>query len=359
MLEYPIDEAFQRQQPLVLLGEQLLAKTSSPAAAILRTAAGVHHGLGPVATWISIGQAALRRSRSTVEAMLQNELPRQVALLRTDPLAYFIDYLVPTFRKREFSEDAYSTVSTAHIEQADVDWTTELSAAAEGVPAPEFVQPSVLMLGRVWKLKPQPRREGCWQVDAASQCFGLSGDFILVRTLAAEWRTKVARHVTNVAAQLAQKVRQQDSQELVIARNELAAQGFVERDDLLFLPGRAPRLGYVLPAHHNWTLRRDSVRDLAMTAPLALPPIAYPSKSSLVVYQRVKNEWKIVTLPHGLCWGPDPPQHPQDSPGVGLASFLRWAAVRIAGNGAFHSSDGAVPSTDNWLEVTSNSKAVS
>jgi hypothetical protein len=105
--------------------------------------------------------------------------------------------------------------------------------------------------------------------------------------------------------------------------------------DLLFLPGNPPRVGHLLPSHYNHVLGRQSHRDLAMTAPLVLPPQVVSPR----VYKRTSERWEPMHLPHGLCLGGDPPRDRPNSPGLTLAAYLRWAAVRIATNGRFNAND--------------------
>lgn len=342
MLPFPFDKSFQAMQPLVVVGDTVLVKSPAPSADwVLQTAAGVKHRLGPFGRFESLWKNALQRLIPSITAVLQQEVPRRVAELTTSPLAYFIAYLEPTFRERDFSEASYLSQGLV-VPEMKVDWPVEVSAAAQTIPAPELVSPAVWVCGRIWKLREQSARTGCWQVVTPHQCYGLTGDFYLVATLIANWQRDVARHISQVATRLASRAgADEGAARLGAAGHEVASLGHIERGDLLFLPGSPPRLGHFVPAHYNHTLRRQVHRDLVITAPLALPLPAFPCRSGLAVYERRANGWSLASLPHGLCLGPDPPAHPQDSPGVGLASLLRWAAQRIAENGAFHSSDDA------------------
>ena len=342
MLPFPFDESFQAMQPLVVVGDTVLVMSLDPSADwVLQTAAGVKHRLGPIGCLESLWRNALQRFLPSITAVMQQEVPRRVAELATSPLAYFIAYLEPTFRERDFSEASYLPQRPVAPEMTG-DWSAEVSAVSKTIPLPELVSPGVWVCGRIWKLREQSPRAGCWQIVTPHRCYGLTGDFSLVATLIANWRRDVSRHISQVATRLAARAGSDEgTSRLATAGHEVASLGYVERGDLLFLPGPPPRLGHFVPVHYNHTLGRRVHRDLAMTAPLTLPLPAYPCRSGLAVYERSAKGWSPASLPHGLCLGPDPPAHPQESPGVGLASLLRWAAQRIAENGAFHSSDNA------------------
>lgn len=336
MLKYPFDEAFQSQQPLVLIGGAVLAKTGSPpAAAILETAAGVQHSLGVLGHLDSLWNMASRRLATDAEIMLRRELPRQVTELRTDALAYFVEYLAPAFELRDFSEQPLVARSVLSA-PTPVDWSREIKQVARALPAPEVAQPSLWMLGRAWRLREGVAKHGCWQIHMDARCYSLSGDFSFVSTLATDWQHRVVRLVKVRAVDLASRMG--EPQATTQARQELKTRGCLERGDLVLLSGSPPLLGHVIPAHYNRTLNRSVSRDLLIAAPLALPNPA-PVRTGLSIHERVAHSWKLISPPHGLCLGPDPPMHAQDSPGIGLAAFLRWAAQRIAGNGVFHSSD--------------------
>lgn len=347
MLPFPFGDRFQALQPLVFLANEVLIKSQAASTeCVLRTAAGVTHPLGTLGRFDSIWRNALQGMLPSTQQFVSHELPRRVAELSTSPLAYFTEFLVPAFRERDFSEASdFSECSAPR--PVRVDWTDAVVSAAKNIPAPEFVWPSVWVFGRVWKLHEQPIRKGCWQVITPKGRYALSGDFYLLNTLVANWHNAVSKYVSEVAARFAQQAGSDtDYSALGAATRQLQVHGFVEYADLLFLPGSPPRLGHLIPAHYNRALQRQVNRDLAMTAPLTVPPTAYPSKSLLTVCERRATGWSAVSLPHGLCLGPDPPTYPQASPGVGLAAFLRWAAERIAENGVFHSSDDADTTND-------------
>jgi len=340
--------ACRKQQPLIVFEDRIFVKThADEVEAELRTAAGVRHRFAPLTTWTDLCRATARRSRNAVEALLLAELPRQAALLRSNSLSYFADCLVPAFRLREIAEGACGFEPQPRSEAGELAAIADYSISADDLPPPEILRPSVIFLGRCWRLAPRRRRDGCWQVERRGECYGLTGDYVTVRALDARRRAEAAEFAARIARELVGRNTTYDSPQWAAARDELARRGCVERDDLLYLPGSPARLGYILPPHQNWTFGRRSRRDLAITAALAVPPEPYPCRSTLAVYERTTDGWRPVTLPNGLCWGTDPPRHAQESPGVGLAALLRWAAVRLAENGAFHSADGQ-ETTNDW-----------
>jgi hypothetical protein len=346
MLPFPFDASFQALQPLVLIGDDVFVKSpAASGACVLHTAAGVNHRLEALGRVQDIWKNALEPLLPSALAMLQEELPRRVTELATSPLAYFIDYLEPCFRDRDISEASYQSRPSAPKVKR-IDWAVEIAAAAKRIPTPEFLSPAVWVCGRIWNLREESLRGGCWQIVRGQKCYGISGAFCLVGTLISNWRRELAKFVSGIAAEIASQIPVDGDPLLRVASLQVEAEGFVERGDLLFLAGASPRLGHIIPVHYNRTLRRQVNRDLAMTAPLRLPPSPYPNTAELTVYERNARSWSPVSLPHGLCLGPASPSYTQDSPGVGLAAFLRWAAQRIAGNGAFHSSDDADTAND-------------
>ena len=336
MFTYLVDDSLLRLQPLVAIDDQLLGKTRAESGpAVLVTAAGRRHPSAPVASRSLLWQRGLRGNLDAAELLLLGELPRRVAALRTDPVAYYVDYLVPTFEQRDYSDDPYAE-QPIPAEPKAVDWTTELRARRAGLPAPEFVAPAMFFFGRVWRLRADAPRVGRMQVFCGDQCFCPSGEFFVVSTLHREWQGAVTKWLSRTAGELAVKMRSDDDSSAVVqARRELTSRGVLECGDLLLLPGTPARLGYVVPRHYNRTFRRESNRDLAMTLPLTLPQLPSPSTSIATVYERAGAGWRPVTLPHGFCLGPAPPSYPQESPGIGLASFLRWAAQPHCGKRGF------------------------
>ena len=105
-LPYPFGHrSLQQQQPLVMLGENVLAKTMARTGmAVLRTAACAEHVLVPITTASGTWRNALRDLWPIALAKLQAELPRQAVEMQSDAFAYFTKYLVPAFHQRDVSE---------------------------------------------------------------------------------------------------------------------------------------------------------------------------------------------------------------------------------------------------------------
>ncbi len=346
MLTYPYDGTFQRQQPLVMLEDgTILAMTgTSPAVAVLQTAAGVQHGLGLLGQLESLWKVTSKRLVSQFESVLIQELPRRVAELRTDAVAFFA-YLANAFEQRDFSEAPYATKPLSS-QASEIDWTSEIAQAVRQIPRPQVPLPSLWMLGRVWQLRERGARNGCWHIHSGDRSFSLNGEFTFVATLAAQWQVQVARFVAEVAARLAAGIGECD--DACNARQELSQRGWIQRGDLILVSGNPPVLGHIIPVHYNRTLGRSVNRDLAITTPLTLPLSPKPSRSAFAIHERGSSGlWSLVCLPNGLCLGGDPPSYPQESAGVGLAALLRWAAQILASNGIFHSSDDSSSATDN------------
>ncbi len=152
------------------------------------------------------------------------------------------------------------------------------------------------------------------------------------------WRVEIRAWLARTVAKLTEcNTALAESSTLAQARVQIDREGFFQQGDVLFLPGAPPRVGHVLPPHFNRAIGRDSKRDLAMVAPFNLPPrIVGPQ-----VYSKTcEGRWAPLQLPHGLCLGGNPPPDVRpESPGLALLAYLRWAAARIAANGAFHASD--------------------
>jgi hypothetical protein len=339
VLTYPFDLSFQRQQPLVFLGPDVFTRTRGPEGpAALVSALGVVHPLRPLGPARTLAEQHRRLNRPEARRLIQVELTRLDASRFTDALAYFVDYLAPAFAERDWGEGPRPEASLTGERPAG-DWSLEIDRCGDAVPLPEPPTPSLWMCGRAWLLREKPLEEGRLGVRWGTTTLGLTGEYRPVATLAAEWQAAAQRYFTQAAAGIREKVSRSEAPPVLApALEELTRTGCVRRGDLLFLPGTPPRLGHVIPAHYNRVLGVDSRGDLAMTAPLLLPPELY----ALCVYRRSSTGgWNAFMPPHGLCLGSGPPEAGPESPGLRLAAYLRWAAQRIASNGIFHSSDDA------------------
>ncbi|MBI2479467.1 MAG: hypothetical protein HYV60_12790, partial [Planctomycetia bacterium] len=106
MLPFPWNALFQRMQPLVMLDERVLAINQGPQAAVLRTAAGVEHRLGVLAPVPTIWRNAVRLLLPDAERELTTIISHEASKALTEPLAYFLHHLVPSFGDRDVSEAA-------------------------------------------------------------------------------------------------------------------------------------------------------------------------------------------------------------------------------------------------------------
>jgi hypothetical protein len=337
VLPYPFDLPFQHHQPLVFLGGDVFTRTRGPAGpAELVTALGVVHPLRRLGPAMTLVRHHLSRSRDEARRLVQAELAaRQPGGM--DALRYFVEYLVPAFAERDRGEEPPPDALTVR-EARPADLYAEVDACLDGLPAPDLPAPALWLCGRVWPLRAMPPGEGRLWVRWGEAPLGLTDEYRPVSTLRDEWHQAVRRFVSRAAARVAERCRRGGRLPAPeAAREEVARSGCVQRGDLLFLPGEPPWLGHVIPPHYNRVLGGPSRRDLAITAPLELPPKLY----LLAVYRRnPAGRWEPFAPPHGLCLGPGPPAVRPESPGLALAAYLRWAAVRIAANGQFHVSDG-------------------
>jgi hypothetical protein len=336
MMNFTLGTLAQRLQPLVFLGNEVYAMTRlESASAALVTALGVEHALRPLGSLDTLREHHLRINAPGARQLLQIELARVGAARCSDPLRYFVEYLGPVFRERDCKEDELLDPGSDEHEPT-VGVAGELSLPSDQIPAPVSPSPSLWLLGRVWMLRPMPPQGGRMYVRWGGGTLGLSGDYVLASTLQTEWRKEIAVFVAESARRLAEGLRgSEKSAALGKAREFITRNGCLEMGDLLYIPGNPPYVGHVLPPHYNRVLGRRSHRDLAVAAPLVLPPrVAGP-----YVYRRRAAAWEPFALPHGLCLGPAPPAGWPDCPGLALAAYLRWAAIRLAMNGRFHSSD--------------------
>jgi hypothetical protein len=337
MLTYPFDLSFQALQPLVVLDGDVFVKTRrGPARAELVTALGVVHPLRRFCSAADLAGHHRRLNGEQARRMVQAEMVTRLhSGGYTDTLRFFVEHLVPAFARRDQGEDCLDGTPPAGAEGLDL--IAEAAAIAEDLPPPRPPSPSLWLCGRVWNLTPGGGREGTLHVRQGEKTFGLGGSFTLVRALMTAWQQQIKDRLAQAIARIEVRIppRPPDP-ELTRAREELARQRYVQRGDLLYLPGEPPRLAHVLPPHKNHVLGRFCERDLAIAAPLHLPPrITGPH-----IVVKTARGWERYRPPNGLCLGGSAPAARPESPGVALAAYLRWAAQRIASNGRFHSSDG-------------------
>lgn len=336
MLSFPYGQAMQRLQPLVLVGEDVYVKTRQErGGATLVTALGVEHPLRRLCSARTLVEHHQRLNWRACRELLHAACARQNASACTDPLGYFLTYLVPAFVARDWTESRLSVAPVSGVMPPDV--SAAMEELARHCPFPPVPCPSLWVLGRVWYLAATAPRPGCVHVQYDGTTLGLTGEFMAVKALESTWYEHMHGFVVEAAAPLLQRGKpQSDVVTLRSAQHEVARAGVLQCSDLLFIAGTPPRLGYVLPPHYNRSLHRQSNNDLAMAAPLTLPPTI----GGLEAYQRdAAGRWGPARLPHGLCLGPAPVSRMQDAPGLALAAYLRWAAWRVASNSRFHELD--------------------
>jgi hypothetical protein len=333
---FPFDLPSQCLQPLVLLADGFYAPSREGAGdAELELARGRAHPLrllcGSQVLSDRLGQSGTREA----ERLLREVLPRlRAAAAGTDALSYFVQYLAPAVRARDRGEEPGGPERPAAPEPADL--ATAASAACRGAPPPVLPSPSLWILGRVWRLRPTTEEKSGPRVRRGTSIFALSGECSSVRSLAAAWQNALGRFVEAAASALLERARRAgETDELRRVREELRRGGYLQEGDLLYFPGPPPLVGHLLPAHYNQTLQRESRGDIALVAPLELPP-RLVSRRVLV---RTAAGWQPFDPPHGICLGGEPPGEPPESAGLALVGHLRWAAVRFAANGKFHASD--------------------
>lgn len=339
MFSFPFDRMLQRLQPLVLHEDGLYIcgrRADGPGALV--TALGVVHPLRRLGTEAVLQAHARRLNRAAVETFLGAQMKR-LLIDGSDPLWYFVEYLGPAFQRRDWSEQ-FDTDQVAPPPQAPVLLAEEAARAAQALALPDVARPALWLYGRAWELAPRLAQPGRLHVRLGRQTLGLTGQQTALGVVAEAWSRQLSERLTQLATELARRLTPVACSPAVAAARETVQQrGSFEIGDLVYLAGDPPRLGHIVPPHHNATLGRPVRRDLAMAAPLR-PPFAL---AGLAVYVRSGERWLPASLPHGICLGSDPPADRPETPGLALAAYLRWAACRIATNGAFHSRDGEAP----------------
>jgi hypothetical protein len=145
---------------------------------------------------------------------------------------------------------------------------------------------------------------------------------------------------TELADELLQIIRGADvsNEEIEAVQSEINRFGASRRGDLLLIDTNKPRLGAVLPDHQSRTFSRWSSGDLAVSLPF--DPLCTSSAfgGSLQVHEKARSGvWSVRRV--STCLGSCPTNRSSHGdPAVATASFLRFAAVRFATEGLFHSS---------------------
>lgn len=194
------------------------------------------------------------------------------------------------------------------------------------LPEPALPQPSVLIFGRFWMLAPGKDAQRL-RAEVHGRSLVSTGQYRNVRDISASWAAS-SFSLLQGECQRRKLAFPEDGPGLAEAQRAFREQGLVERGDLLLVGGNPPLLGHVLP---------ESGRNLAIAAPFTFPVQVPPS--GLSVLERHGSQWRHSARENGVCLGaaPDVSEWAQaSSPAVGLALFLRFAAVRFAANGKFH-----------------------
>lgn len=334
-----LDGHFQRLEPVVFLADGVYVKSDRfDDGATFVTAQGRAHALRRLCSRRALDEQVIRRNIGAVGRLIRSRLARTRTENCRDDLRYFVDGLLPAFQGRDWSEhfDIDATREAAKPPCAG-GLAGAVDAVSPALPAPVLPTPSLLLLGRVWRLATV---QGAARGDHV--CYGgkklvPSHNPVSVGRINRLWREAADAFAAQAVARLAEAAGDAGPCPAVAAaREEIVRTGCLERGDLLFLPGPPPRVGHVVPPHYNRVLGRHSERNLAMTVALTRPPrLATPE----VFVRNDQGQWCRFYLPNGLCLGNGPPGLRPEDPGLALLAYLRWAALRIAGNGAFHSND--------------------
>jgi hypothetical protein len=334
-----LNESFLQLEPVVVLGDELYVKTDrSDDDVNLVTAMGVKHPLRRLCSKRTLDEQFVRRNAEAVGRLIRAGLARARADNQLDDLRYFVEGLLPAFQGRDWSEHFELDMFTEPAEPTLFpDVVGQIDELSRAFSTPVLPSPSYLLLGRFRMLRPDPAASGGDHVLHGCEILGPTGETISVGQVDRRWRDAVSGFVAHAVDRLVDAaVDLAPGSAVITAREEIARTGCLQRGDLIFLAGSPSRVGHVLPPHYNRVLGRQSHRDLAMMVALTRPPrIETPQ----VFVRNGQGPWVPFHLPHGLCLGGSPPDIRPETPGLALLAYLRWAACRIASNGAFHAND--------------------
>ncbi|MCX6620024.1 MAG: hypothetical protein NTY38_02885 [Acidobacteria bacterium] len=274
------------------------------------------------------------------------ELHVRKAVAAIDPLVFFIDVLTPRIQSRDTGSETHTpgdasggAVRSRPPSKAPI----QIQAVLEELPHPRLPSPSIWLLGRVWMLATTATPSNALHIRYQGESLAMTGEYLSVKALTEEWEDESSHYLSAAASELCDGLPDAPSPRLVKAREQVLRAGVVTEGDLLFIASDPPRVGHLIPNHHNNTLGCRVNRDLALTAALHLPPQSL-DKAELAVYRRTTaDHWVLQSLPHGLCLGSRPALESASAPvdaGVDLLAFLRFGAFRIAADGRFHEHDG-------------------
>lgn len=192
-----------------------------------------------------------------------------------------------------------------------------------------------MLLSRVWPLSDEHESTGL-HIILNGVKLAPSAGYVSLADLQRQWETRFAEHVQIAARSLAAREPSPPHAALEQAREELRRTAAVQRGPLLFFACDPPRIGHLMPPHHNRSLGRSVSGDAAITARCAA------GLTELAVFVRgSRGVWMETVLPRGICIGSGlPARQPGLDGDLAVMAWLRWAATRIATNGRCHEHDG-------------------
>lgn len=323
---------FQRLQPVVLLDGMALLPGAESGTALV-TPGGARMPLRPYCP-ITTVSGHCRRAQSPDLLAIATALDPRAARDDAHALAAFLDVLAPAF------EHWTAKCPAAAGPPSEVPPAPELPPdLARAVPDPELPQPSLLVFGRYWLLASGNDAPKMRVVDGR-RTLAVTGRHVAARDLAAQW---AEASFAALRAELRRRAQPPlpESPDFAAALAQFRKAKACERGDLVLLSAHAPLIGHILPDHYNSSLGRRCDRSLAVCSPLALPGTAAPDRGALCVFERAGAGWSPAHLEHGICLGPAPEAAAWAGAPRSLAPllFLRFAAIRFAGNGRFHEHD--------------------
>jgi hypothetical protein len=335
MLAYPLDSQLLERGIAAVVGDDVFAPTRiGPASVCVNGARGQRVPMRRLCSVRTLWEHSDRQNRDELIAECSAALVRGRAEASTDPLCYWHNSLLPAIQIRDGLLDN-TALSTATVQS---DPAFELANMAASMPLARIPAPSLWVDGRAYVLSKDPSGSLRCTVRTNDEVYFVTNESIAVAQLVQQWQKQVERFAGDKARDfLSRSGPGNDQTHIEVLRRQLEQTGFLQFGDFLFLRGNPPLVGYILPPHYNRSLGRQSNRDLAMTAPLELPPRV----RGLVVYELTRGVWARAQLPRSLCLG-QPPNNPgdlKDSPGLLLLAHLRWAANRISTNGRFNEFD--------------------
>ncbi len=334
-----LDHDLARLGPNVILPDGLYTRTrkSRSGTTTLITAREEEQPLRRLVGLEHFNDHVAHRNGSAVRRFLQDEVETARARISDQALRHFVDFLLPTFLERDCSRVSMSDWdSDFDFPFASDDPSGVIDGLAREVPRMRLPVPSVVMSDRLIVLRSLDSPPMGLRVHHKGCHLGPTGEEPALADFLVRWQIEAQAWLDRTRDGLVQISEVPESKTSRLAREEVRRLGHYQRGDLFFLPGSPPAIGHVLPPHFNWTLRRDSIGDLAIVAALTFPARLGPPR---VVVKDSQGRWVALHLTHGLCLGGVPPGGPSCPSGLTLMAYLRWAAIRAAGNGAFHAND--------------------